>query len=276
MKTSYSPKPLLLAIIMLSAFMACSDKSKEDSSDDDTELLSKNARDEQQKKRYEDAARSAREKELRKEKQRLARAADSVQSALELHLAQANADSSAAAERERMAALEREREERLREEAYQRELERLEGQVPQPITGLLLLYGEGPPPKGYTKIARDLNKDAGGDFIYLCYTKDPSMGKPITGIKVILDDEKQVRMPRNYSPLACSRQDKNGLCDVNREAGGKYIYMFMSRKRLEGDPITEVDIAFGDKVQRQDWTLMDKDLNAGAGGAFIWLSYSRK
>ncbi len=275
MKTSYSPKPLLLAIIILSAFMACTDKSKEDSSDD-TELLSKKARDEQQKKIYEDAARLTREKELREEQLRLTRAADSVQSELELHLSRASADSIAAAERERMAAIEREREERLREEAYQRELERLEGQVPKPITGLFLLYGEGAPPRGYTKIARDLNKDAGGDFIYLCYTKDPSMGKPITGIKVAINDERQRHIPRNYEPLTCNRQGQNGLCDVNKEAGGKYVFMFMSRKKIEGDPITEVDITFGDQVKRQDWTLLDNDLNAGAGGAFIWLNYSRK
>lgn len=81
-----------------------------------------------------------------------------------------------------------------------------------------------PAPAGYEKIDVDLNMDAGGDYVYLCYQKND--GEPITDIEVMSTNDKNAKkhIPNEYT-----------LCDVdlNKGAGGKYIYLYYKKEEVE-------------------------------------------
>ena len=54
------------------------------------------------------------------------------------------------------------------------------------VTAVTVITGDSAnisPPAGYTKIAVDLNKGAGGKYIYLCYQKG-GRADAITGLQV--------------------------------------------------------------------------------------------
>jgi hypothetical protein len=70
-------------------------------------------------------------------------------------------------------------------------------------------------PDGYQFINVDLNKGAKGQYIYLMYTTDKSLGPPITDIDVIYGDSLPVSYPPDWNKI--NR-------DLNEGAGGKYIY----------------------------------------------------
>ncbi|MCB2378495.1 hypothetical protein LGH70_12920 [Hymenobacter sp. BT635] len=148
---------------------------------------------------------------------------------------------------------------------------------------------------GYTKLSADLNKGAGGKFIFLTFTRSSfeqgHSGKwpaqhPLTRI-----------WADSYS--SSSDHDAHGtgldevwnptwgsfyLCDLNDGAGGKYIYAHMTKdiQRPAGwqsgtppkVPIKEVGILSGNSSSIQPpagWVRDGKDLNEGAGGDFIYL-----
>ena len=68
--------------------------------------------------------------------------------------------------------------------------------------------------------AIDLNKDAGGDYIYLYYTKDPNAGPPIVGFTA--NDSASTS---GYYPVTWMNAGLEGTtADLNRQAGGDYIY----------------------------------------------------
>lgn len=91
---------------------------------------------------------------------------------------------------------------------------------------------------GYTVIDYDLNKKVGGDYIYLSYktTTDPT--KAISDIIIMsgekLGDDRYLTTPRtvkgcNYY-LAPHKGDSRDYGDLNRNAGGDYLYMFYTRE----------------------------------------------
>ena len=76
-----------------------------------------------------------------------------------------------------------------------------------------------PVPQGYERIDVDLNKGAGGEYIYLCKTHAPGP-RPITDLKVIASDSRSQRAPAGYQKLDV---------DLNKGAGGKFIYLYVKR-----------------------------------------------
>ena len=134
------------------------------------------------------------------------------------------------------------------------------------ITGLDVIYGQDtPPPPGYTKIDVDINKGAGGEYIYLCYSKEP--GEPITSIQVFASDSSDFQIQSGYTKI-----DK----DLNKGAGGKYIYMGYSRNKTYL-PIAEVGVIQGsDRLvypPNDQWVRINQDCNEGAGGVYTYVSY---
>lgn len=162
------------------------------------------------------------------------------------------------------------------------------------------------PQTGYNKINLDLNKGAGGKYIYLTFSRnrvedhgyatnmDGDLGRsmdqsPVTGIAVY---------PGNGGPaLSAWRPPYTQLdviwnptgtyinaykqIDLNDGAGGAFIYAFLSKSNLTyngGAPIKEVGVLAGNSNQIQPpagWTRNNQDLNENAGGDYIYLCYKR-
>jgi hypothetical protein len=151
-----------------------------------------------------------------------------------------------------------------------------------PITDLYLAYEGTEIPAGYIAAPVDLNSGAGGFDIFLCYTTDPSKGKPITGVKVILGGQP---VPAGYQVFSCSsgKDLPGGLCDVNSGTGGKQLFMFYSTDPSEGAPIYMADIVIGGEDDKKSkflrkysgWDVLDENLNLGAGGLDLFFAFYR-
>ena len=133
----------------------------------------------------------------------------------------------------------------------------------------------------FEHIDGDLNSNAGGEDIHLYYTKDSfGDGRAVTEIWF------------NDSPGgAVGKNDTNEAYDLNKGAGGDYIYMHFSTgtassastaKPGKGKAISEVKL-IGDSsgeisslksaAERQGWTVIESNLNAGTRGDVIYLCY---
>lgn len=135
------------------------------------------------------------------------------------------------------------------------------------ITEVTVIYGSSSgikPPEGFVKVNKDLNKGAGGDFMYLCYKK--GNGAPITGLVVTTSTSH----PNTYE--RCVRVST----DLNRRAGGDYIYLWVTR-----DPdcaaVTDIIVLEGKGAGAPaGYTKINKDLNDGAGGAYLYFAYRKE
>jgi hypothetical protein len=127
-------------------------------------------------------------------------------------------------------------------------------------------------PQGYEKIPYDLNKGAGGDFIYACIRKEPvnvikyGSIRPVTDLKVVMGDSASVGAPAGYEKVPV---------DLNRGAGGKYIYLC----KCKGQPgvpdgglrdLTVVGGSHPNIAPPYGYRRIESDLNKGAGGLFIY------
>ena len=140
------------------------------------------------------------------------------------------------------------------------------------ITGLDIIYDQASPPPRYTTIDKDLNKGAGGAYVYLCYSTDPNVGPPITNIKVVASDSSAIQVEEGYI---------NTGKDLNKGAGGKYIYLcYTCLQREYNFHITAVDVIQGSSkdtdVPPFGWIWIDQDCSEGAGGAYMYIIYKGK
>ena len=121
---------------------------------------------------------------------------------------------------------------------------------------------------GYNKIFVDLNKGAGGDYIYLCYSTSTAVSSsPITGLTVVAGGSSSVTCPSGYSKISI---------DLNKGAGGEYIYLCYT-KNSGPTSIKNVNVLASDGSSvrvPQGWTCINRDLNKGAGGKYIYLIYN--
>ena len=135
-----------------------------------------------------------------------------------------------------------------------------------PISEVTVIYGGSSgiqAPAGFTKIPRDLNAGAGGDYMYLCYKK--GVGAPITGFWVTTGYHPSVAQKCTIIPV-----------DLNRNAGGDYIYLWYTK-----DPdcavVNDVVIIFGKNASAPaGYTKINFDLNRDAGGEYIYLCYRKQ
>ena len=72
----------------------------------------------------------------------------------------------------------------------------------------------------------DLNKGVGGDTIYMYYTKDPNAGPPITSLDYDSSATNNSDSPAQIPCVWLSSSVAGQIADLNRDAGGDYIYMF--------------------------------------------------
>ena len=147
---------------------------------------------------------------------------------------------------------------------------------------------------GYYKIGVDLNKGAGGKYIYLCFTRDPSkvigssswVGDGLHGRNVPVEDIiiKRQTVGGGFGgwpgPHAPPIETKDGLGfhqpDLNDGAGGKYIYAYQDKDSyVHPSTVYEVGVIYGSSSaiqppQNSGWRRIEGDLNDGAGGDYIY------
>ncbi len=124
---------------------------------------------------------------------------------------------------------------------------------------------------GYTLLGKDLNKDAGGDYIYISYNTTNDPDKALKDIRITFDN---FSLPGSYT--------KNPH-DLNKNAGGKYIYLWTTTNAANGKPIKAIDVFFGENADMPTGYTSLKyndsnsaaDLNKDAGGAYIYLGIMR-
>lgn len=147
----------------------------------------------------------------------------------------------------------------------------------QLITELKIVEGKSAKaPEGFEIIPVDLNKGAGGKYIYLCYKKkEAEVG--IVDIIVLRDkkaDGEGTVVPKGYTKIDY---------DVNKGAGGDYIYLAYKMGTAEQSKqfgITNLDIIDNGKKKLNNtpekykgFIIKDFDLNKGAGGSYLYLAY---
>lgn len=88
--------------------------------------------------------------------------------------------------------------------------------------------------KGYTVLDFDLNKDAGGNYIYLGYKTTTDYSQAIKDIRVYSDpsdtDVTEYNLSINGTPCSYYRCGS----DLNKESGGDYIYLYCCKSPMAG------------------------------------------
>lgn len=88
--------------------------------------------------------------------------------------------------------------------------------------------------KGFTVLDFDLNKDAGGNYIYLGYKTTTDYSQAIKDIRVYSDasdtDVTEFNLSINGTPCRYYRCGS----DLNKESGGDYIYLYSCKDPLAG------------------------------------------
>ncbi len=144
------------------------------------------------------------------------------------------------------------------------------------ITELQIISGKNSnAPKGFEKIPVDLNKGAGGDYLYLCYKKEEATAG-IIDILVLHDkkaDGKGTECPAGYEKIGA---------DLNKKAGGEFIYLAYKKGSAEQSDkfgITDLSVLDVGMINSnvihtyKDYIVRPIDLNKGAGGDYLYLAY---
>ena len=128
------------------------------------------------------------------------------------------------------------------------------------VTGLDVIYGqEKAPDKGYHKIPVDLNKGAGGEYVFICYsTSEETAGPPITNIQVFASKSKDFEIQEGYEKITK---------DLNKGAGGLFIYLCYTTS-VVFPPITAIYVIQGPNHRTfpatVEWVRINQNCSEGA------------
>lgn len=144
------------------------------------------------------------------------------------------------------------------------------------IDSIIIIRGNNSsikPPCGYVKISINLNKDSGGDYIYLCYHKVSADGARLDNPDCISDIQ-IIMGERTQPPVGFTKLD----VDLNRGSGGEYIYLCYKKSPfIDAIAIKDLDVISGSNPDLQapfGFNRLEQDLNKGSGGDYIYLCYS--
>jgi hypothetical protein len=153
------------------------------------------------------------------------------------------------------------------------------------------------PLPGYFLIPADLNKGAGGTYVYLPFTRDATkvqgpfeycggQNQYVTGI--IADDFGAASNMKGTCNVGVSPYAAPPIWeypgadflpwkhpDLNDGAGGRFIFAWQ-QMHLSGSPVREVGVVSGNSSGiscPSGWTRVNQDLNQGAGGDWIYFCY---
>ncbi|XP_023199802.1 uncharacterized protein LOC111610332 isoform X2 [Xiphophorus maculatus] len=142
---------------------------------------------------------------------------------------------------------------------------------------------------GYTKLPLDLNKEAGGNDVFLWYKTGDY--RAITRIQFSFNDwmkkgYTECDVPIVELDLSTNEADdtkkvqpqwERSACDLNRGAGGDWIHLWM--KRQHQTYICDIQASDGDisnhELLRQGYTRIDEDINRDSGGPDIFIFYQQ-
>lgn len=149
---------------------------------------------------------------------------------------------------------------------------------PMFINALAVVTGdnsETAAPVGYTRIDLDLNRGAGGKWIYAAYHKEPynilsSSQQAVVGIGVFDQDEVN-SMPPGWTVIPH---------DLNEGAGGEFVYLgYKMGPYDENTALLDLTvIGSSNRVVSPPYgyTLLPKDLNKGAGGEYVYFAVAKR
>ncbi len=129
---------------------------------------------------------------------------------------------------------------------------------------------------GYTVIDKDLNADAGGNYIYLGYktTTDPT--KALRDIRYYVADtaSSQETATVTVNGEKCT-YTRVGDVDLNKGAGGHYIYGYACYDKNAGVPVKAISFGSSPTSQYKVCSTLSSpyraaELNADAGGEYIY------
>lgn len=128
------------------------------------------------------------------------------------------------------------------------------------------------PDEGYEIIRTDLNRDAGGKYIYITYKEGLDNQESITDVTFVTG--RGASAPGGYTKIPG---------DLNEGAGGAYVYLCY-KTGISDYPIRRLTVLVGKNTQSPPgfykvnnyYSNSPQDLNEGAGGNYIWLAYSRE
>jgi hypothetical protein len=129
------------------------------------------------------------------------------------------------------------------------------------ISELEVIINDAPVPLEFERIPFDLNKGAGGEFIWLCYKRSDNQADAITALYSA--DNDQPSPPPGYRKIDV---------DLNMGAEGKFIWLCYSKIPALGTPLIDILVA-GSSAPSPEYKILDYDLNNGAGGEFIYIYY---
>lgn len=151
-------------------------------------------------------------------------------------------------------------------------------------------------PGSYTVLYSDLNKGAGGPFMYIGFTRVPNdvsqnpeiiYNEPYNfGPVTLLGISKKYNFNDDYSffasnsfPIWADTGIRLGFneYDLNQDVGGTYIHAMLSKAPDFGNPI-EIGVLSSNSSTTQPpagWTKASIDLNEGAGGDYIYFCIKR-
>lgn len=130
-----------------------------------------------------------------------------------------------------------------------------------------------------TIIQKDLNQNAGGNYIYLGYTTTTNPNEAIRGLSLRFGSD-----PPNTFNLNGAAYMLRAEYDLNKGAGGNDIFLYYSKDKEAGEPVKALFVEInGDSTGKSgsgwsrvgDWQKPKDlyDLNKGAGGddIFLWM-----
>lgn len=141
------------------------------------------------------------------------------------------------------------------------------------IVGVVIAGPDAELDDGYEKISGNLNANTkrAGRELYL-YAKRGKVN-PITDFDVsAADSREKITIPKGFTKIDV---------DLNQGAGGNFIYMSYTTDAKFGEPVKDVIVLqhknaeFAKKQLPKGYLMIDVDLNAKAGGDFIFLGFGR-
>ena len=131
------------------------------------------------------------------------------------------------------------------------------------------------------KIEKDLNKGAGGNYIYIGY-KLANTGNPITNLVLIKSKNKITWGSKTLTVNGKSATYYKINIDLNQGAKGHFIYLCYTRDQ-KYDPLTSLDVILNSETLRDPWKIVtwddsksDADVNLGTKGSPIYIISNRK
>ena len=126
---------------------------------------------------------------------------------------------------------------------------------------------------GYTPIQFDLNKGAGGGHIFLGYKTTTNISQAITHLRASVSDKSGYSATKNFRGVSYTLASN---IDLNKGAGGAYIYLYYSKQPGAGAPVT--DLLVNETSVTAGYTVMGSfagdsaaDLNKDAKGAYVYI-----